>query len=188
MSCAICMTPVGSEDAATSCPSCAAPYHAECWTDNGGCAVYGCNMVPPTEGLKPLEIPPAFWGREDKDCPSCGKQIMAMAVRCRHCGAQVEAKIEAKVSYDKRQLRRARAPKLRRMSIVFLALSLLPFVSLIPAVAGTLFYRSNREEIRRLPGSYDGYYRISIAVATAQVGIFAAALIAWWIRFVILEK
>lgn len=188
MSCAICMTPVGPGDAATSCPSCAAPYHAECWTDNGGCAVYGCNMVPKTEGLKPLEIPPAFWGREDKDCPECGKQIMAMAVRCRHCGAQVEAKIEARSSYDRRQARKARAPKLRQMSILFLILSLLPFLSIVPAVAGTLYYRSNRDEIRRLPGSYDGYYRISIAVGTAQVAIFVIALIAWWIRFVILEK
>lgn len=25
------------------CASCAAAYHAECWAENGGCAVYGCS-------------------------------------------------------------------------------------------------------------------------------------------------
>jgi len=188
MNCAICMTPVAPSDASTSCASCGAPYHAECWDDNGGCAVYGCTMVPKTEGLKPLEIPPAFWGREDKACPACGMNIMAMAVRCRHCGAQVEAKIETKSSYAKRQARRARAPQLRKMSVVFLILSLLPLISVVPATAGAFFYRSNREEIQRLPGSYAGYYRISIAVGIAQVAIFAIALMGWWIKYVVMEN
>lgn len=185
--CAICMTPVGPEDAATACPSCAAPYHAECWADNGGCAVYGCAMVPKTDGLKPLEIPPAFWGREDKECPRCGKTIMAMAVRCRHCGAEVEAKIEAKTAYERRQVRKSNAPKLRQSAIAFLVLSLLPLLSIIPAVAGRIYYSRNRDDIKRLPGSVDGYYRISIAVGTAQAAIFALALAAWWVKYVVLE-
>ncbi len=139
--------------------------------------------MPKTDGLKPLEIPPAFWGREDKDCPKCGNQILAMAVRCRHCGAQVEAKIESKSSYDQREARRSRAPKLRQMSLVLLTMALLPFLALVPAIVGTLYYRLHREEIRKLPGSYDGYFRISIAVGSAQVAIFSIALIAWWIKY-----
>lgn len=178
------MTPVQPEEPLNTCPSCEAPFHAECWQENGGCAVYGCNMVPDTDRLKPLEIPPAFWGREDKDCPRCGKQIKAMAVRCRHCGAQVEAKIELKAAYEKRQAQKARGPKLRKISLLFLVLALLPLLSIIPAVFGRLFYRNNREEIRRLPGSYDGYYRISIAVGTGQIALFLVALMAWWIKFV----
>ncbi len=188
MICGICMTAILPEQPVNPCPSCEAVYHAECWHENGGCAVYGCNMVPPTEGLKPLEIPPAFWGREDKDCPKCGKQIKAMAVRCRHCGALVEAKIEAKAAYDKRQAQKARAPMLRRVSLLFLVMAFLPFLAIIPASFGTMFYRANREEIRRLPGSYDGYYRISAAVGTAQTAVFVIALIAWWMNYVILER
>jgi hypothetical protein len=181
--CAICMTPVEPGDETTACPECTAPYHDDCWSANGGCAVYGCRMVPETEGLKPLEIPPAFWGREDKDCPRCGKQIMAMAVRCRHCGAQVEARIEGRATYEKREARRARAPRLRQFSVILLVLSLLPFVSLVPAVVGMVYYRAHRDEIRKLPGSYDGYYRISIAVGIAQLAIFSIALVAWWMKY-----
>jgi len=188
MNCTICMTPATEAEATTSCPSCRAPYHEECWTENGGCAVYGCAMVPKTENLTPLEIPPAFWGREDKDCPQCGKQILAMAVRCRHCGARVEANVEAKGVYERRQARKARAPRLKQLAVMFLIFSLLPLLSLVSTVFGTLYYRKNRDEIARLPGSYSGYYRIGIAVGTAQVAIFALAMMAWWIKFVILKR
>jgi hypothetical protein len=182
------MSAMDDEAAIMSCPSCTTRYHADCWQENGGCAVYGCSMVPPTDGLKPLEIPPAFWGREDKDCPKCGRQIKAMAVRCRHCGADVEARIELKTDYEKRQKQKARAPMLQKAAMVFLIMALLPFVSIVTAVGGPLFYRSNRDEIRRLPGSYDGYYRIGIAVATAQTAVLVVALVAWWVKFVTFER
>jgi hypothetical protein len=51
-----------------------------------------------------------------------------------------------------------------------------------------LFYRRNKREISQLPGSYDGYYRISIAVGMAQTAIFAIALVAQWLAGVILEE
>ena len=181
-SCAICLTSLGADDAATACPACGAPYHAECWSDNGGCAVYGCRMVPTTEGLKPLEIPPAFWGREDKNCPVCNALIAAMAVRCRHCGAAVEARPEEKSVYARRQARRERAPALRRGAMTLVILSLVPILAAFAALGGWLFYRRNRDEIRRLPGSADGLYRIAIAVATAQSVIIVLALAGFWVR------
>lgn len=180
--CSICLSPIGPDDAGTACPACSAPYHAECWSDNGGCAVYGCRMVPTTEGLKPLEIPPAFWGREDKNCPKCNALIAAVAVRCRHCGASVEARPEEKMAYDRRQERRKRAPTLRRGAVALVTLSIIPVVGAPAALGGWFFYRRNRAEIRKLPGSYDGLYRIAIGVATAQSVIIALALIGFWIK------
>jgi hypothetical protein len=32
-----------SDDQLIICPECNVPYHAECWQENNGCAVYGCN-------------------------------------------------------------------------------------------------------------------------------------------------
>lgn len=180
--CSICMTPIGADEAMRACESCGTRYHADCWSENGGCAVYGCAQVPKTEGLKPLEIPPAFWGREDKDCPRCGAKIMALAVRCRHCGGEVEARPEEKSAYERRAARKGRAPKLRRAALVFLTLSLLPGTSLITLIAGPLFYRNHRDEIRRLPGGTEGLFRIAITTAAAQCALLLFGFVAWWIK------
>jgi hypothetical protein len=176
------MTAIGGTDETTICSGCAAPYHAECWTENGGCAVYGCAMVPKTEGLRPLEIPPAYWGRDDKDCPRCGKSILAMAVRCRHCGAAVEARPEEQASYQSRIVRKGRAPTLRRTAIALLIVSILPVVSLIGATFGWLYYSRNRSEIQKLSGGYDGLYRIAISVAIAQLVILIFGVTSFWIH------
>ena len=170
--CAICQSAFDATEVVSKCPSCAAPYHAECWDANGGCALYGCPMVPATEGLKPLEIQPAFWGREDKDCPKCGNKILAMAVRCRHCGAVLEATPIEKSAYEKKQARKERAPFLRRMAVIFMIVAIIPFGAFITLVFGWWFYRRNREVIRKLPGGADGLYRIEIIVSATQVVIF----------------
>ncbi len=185
MDCAICMTAIAPGEAATACPSCRAPYHAECWSDNGGCAVYGCSQVPATEGLTALEVPPAFWGREDKRCPRCGATILALAVRCRHCGAALGAEPEGAASYARRLGRARRAPLLRRLAVANMVAALLPGLALLAAVGGALFYARNRQEIRRLPGTYDGLFRISIALGIAQSAIFAVALVTFWIKGVL---
>ena len=187
MTCGVCMSAIEPADASTSCPGCHSPYHEDCWTENGGCAVYGCTHVPKTDGLKPLEIPPAYWGREDKDCPQCGKSIMALAVRCRHCGAEVVARPEAKSSFQQRTERRARAPRLRTLAKVFLFMAVLPGFALITLVAGTTYYRGNRDEIRRLPGGTEGLYRIAIGTAAAQCALLAFGVVAWYIRSAIFE-
>lgn len=185
--CAICMSSIDPGEASATCPACHARYHVECWEENGGCAVYGCAEVPKTEGLTALEVPPAFWGREDKDCPLCGAKIMALAVRCRHCGGQVAARPESKEAFEQRAGRRQRAPSLRRFARLFMALSLLPVLSLLTLSVGALYYRRKRDEIRRQPASLDGLFRIALTTAAAQCAILAFGLVAWWIKYVVLE-
>lgn len=180
--CAICMTVVANEEPSTACPSCRAPYHAECWTENGGCAIYGCALVPKTENLKPLEIPPAFWGRDEKDCPHCGAKIAAMALRCRHCGtAFASAQPEKKTQFQQRQVRQARAPMLKQSAIVLLIFACVPLLSIIAAIGGGAFFSSNREEIRKLPGSVEGLYKIGIGVAIVHSALVVLGLLAYMV-------
>lgn len=44
--CPYCNFPVRRGEPAVTCPACRARYHADCWRDNGGCAVYGCRGAP----------------------------------------------------------------------------------------------------------------------------------------------
>lgn len=41
--CEYCQANIKDESFIVHCPECNTPYHIECWTENGGCAVYGCN-------------------------------------------------------------------------------------------------------------------------------------------------
>jgi hypothetical protein len=136
-------------------------------------------MAPATDGLTALEIPAAFWGHEDKPCPQCGKTILAIAVRCKHCGAELRARPEAPQSYKRRMQRQGRAPRLRRVTMAFLVIALVPVLAVLTAVVGFLFYRRNRGEMKKL-GSYDGLMRIAIGVAMVQSIIIGLAVVAFW--------
>jgi hypothetical protein len=42
--CAICSSSMEKAVSAISCHDCDTPYHADCWSYNGGCAIYGCGQ------------------------------------------------------------------------------------------------------------------------------------------------
>ena len=54
-SCPYCRFPLKEGGAIATCPSCNAVHHAECYTENGGCAVAGCTAGPgPQAATAPL--------------------------------------------------------------------------------------------------------------------------------------
>ncbi|MGC3996282.1 MAG: RING finger protein [Anaeromyxobacter sp.] len=83
--CAICQTAIAQLDEVGRCPECQAPYHGECWSENGGCAAYGCALTPETLKEQPATAA-SYWGQEEKTCPMCRQRIKVAAIRCRHCG------------------------------------------------------------------------------------------------------
>lgn len=40
--CPYCTTTIGTSARVVECPGCGRVYHADCWQDNRGCALYGC--------------------------------------------------------------------------------------------------------------------------------------------------
>ena len=53
--CSVCKTQINKGDHVIACMGCSISYHEECWTDNRGCATYGCKHV----GIlnKPIQVP-----------------------------------------------------------------------------------------------------------------------------------
>jgi hypothetical protein len=43
--CAACHGPIAPGDRSHTCPECNIAHHADCWTENRGCATYGCAQV-----------------------------------------------------------------------------------------------------------------------------------------------
>ncbi len=167
--CAICLSPVESGDEKAACPACNAVYHAECWNENGGCAVYGCAQVPVVEKRQAIEIPVSYWGRENKKCPNCGREILAAAVRCRHCGATFEsAKPQEADEFQQRTAISQRLPAARRTVIWLFVFSVLTCLAPVGAVWGIIWYPAHREEVRALPALYGALCKIGLCVAVGQ--------------------
>lgn len=62
--CPYCRFPLKPGVPVLECPACRSVHHAECWTDNGGCAVLGCTAAPTSAPVKhvaqadPVEVLP----------------------------------------------------------------------------------------------------------------------------------
>lgn len=167
--CAICLSPIAPGDAKTICPACNAEYHADCWQENGGCAVYGCPEVPAVESRSAIEIPVSYWGQENKNCPKCGREILAAAVRCRHCGATFEsARPQDAEEFQQRNELSERLPAAKRTVVWLFIFNVLTCLAPIGAVWGLIWYPSHREEIRALPAIYGALCKIGLAVGIGQ--------------------
>ncbi|HEX4124237.1 MAG TPA: FHA domain-containing protein [Tepidisphaeraceae bacterium] len=55
--CGICQSPLLENEPQHACPSCAIPFHTDCWTENRGCSSYGCSQVNILHGAKDQEPP-----------------------------------------------------------------------------------------------------------------------------------
>lgn len=167
--CAICLTAITVADAKTTCPECQAKYHADCWQENGGCAVYGCPQVPPVEKRQAMEIPVSYWGQENKQCPKCRQVILAAAVRCRHCGATFgSARPQEAEEFRQRTEMAERLPSIRRTVLWIFVFSVLPCLAPIGAIWGAVWYPAHREDVRALPTLYGALCKIGLGVATGQ--------------------
>lgn len=177
MACPLCTGPVAAGEPATSCPECATVYHAECWEDNGGCGVYGCAGVPQTVQRDTLEVPAAWWGQEDKPCPQCGTRILAMARRCRQCGATFASERPRGVQeFQHEQDLERKSGALRTTAVVLLVLSLVPPLAPLAAAAGVAWYLKDRDEIRALPPLHRGLFRLALVLSATMSVVFGLAL------------
>jgi hypothetical protein len=161
--CPYCLGAVLDGEPATTCPACHSVHHAECWAENGGCGQYGCAQAPAVDNRRAIEVPVSYWGQEHKPCPSCGQQIVATAVRCRHCGATfASARPEDNVEFSSRQVLEGRLPEARKTVVTVFVLSVIPFLAPVGMVWGAAWRREHREELGALPPLYAALSRIGL--------------------------
>jgi ubiquitin-protein ligase len=167
--CSICQSPVQAQEPTSNCPACQTRYHADCWQENGGCAVYGCTEVPKVEQRRAIEIPMAYWGQEEKPCPGCGRKILAAAVRCRHCGATfASARPEDASEFRDRTVLESRIPAMKRSVVWIFVFSTVPCFAPIGAIWGLIWFLTHRRSLGALPGVYVALSKIGLALAWGQ--------------------
>jgi hypothetical protein len=149
----------------------------DCWQENGGCAVYGCAEVPKIEGRSGVEVPVAYWGQEYKPCPVCSNQILAAAVRCRHCGSVFQsARPLDSAEFAQAAAREAKAPRLRKRIVTIFIFCLLPFTAPVGVLIMLFFWQSNRDDVQKLPSLYPALAKIGMLVGSVMtVGLVLLA-------------
>lgn len=173
--CSFCRSPLGADEALIQCGDCSTVYHEDCWTENGGCAAYGCASVPTVEKRAAIETPMSFWGQENKPCPSCNREILAAAVRCRHCGATFSsAQPEDSDAFNSRLALEEQLPRARRMAVWIFVLSVLPCTAPFGGVWGLIWYPGHKREVNSLPAIYPVLCKIGIAVGLGQTAALVA--------------
>ncbi len=171
--CPVCQCAIREGEAEAACPACGTRYHGECWEENGGCAVYGCSRVPPTEKLSELEIPPSYWGQANKPCPACGAEILAAAIRCRHCGTVFEsARPETGHDLARRNSERKSVPAVKKQAVAIFLVCLCPCTALPGALVGLFWYRKNRDILRRMPAAWPALGVISVGIGFTMALLF----------------
>lgn len=55
--CPYCRSNIVESEQVLMCPSCNTPHHTDCWEENKGCTVYGCDQVPPDEEKISVRLP-----------------------------------------------------------------------------------------------------------------------------------
>ena len=167
--CPYCQGGLGPAADAVACPVCGVLHHAECWQENRGCGTYGCTAAPSVEQRQPIETPISFWGQEHKACPKCGNQIMATALRCRHCGtifdvAQPQSVEEAR----RRDEMKVRGPAARRMAIIVFTICVIPLVAPLGVLTGLLWYPRKRAILATQPALFGALARLGLGIGVVQ--------------------
>ena len=177
--CPYCQGKMGTGEETRSCPECGTTHHASCWLENEGCTVYGCTMMAGPVETNSLDIPPAYWGRQDKPCHECGQEIQVAALRCRHCGVTFDSDRPVDTAeYLLHKMEKEDLPGIRRTAKVIFTGAVLPFTAPLVAVFGGIWVSRNRKMLELAGPVPLAMARIGIFVAVGQIivmGMIAAA-------------
>ncbi len=173
--CPFCQTNILVDDVSKSCDDCSTLYHHDCWEENEGCAIYGCKSSAETIKWSDHQVPLSYWGKETKSCPNCEKEIVASALRCKHCGTVFKSSRPANSEdfASDRHYEEIKNSLKRKTTWVFIA-NAIPLLGLFGLLLGGLWTLKNRKFINKLPGIHRTLCYLGLLVGVAQIALFTS--------------
>ena len=178
--CSICQTGILVGEKIVYCPDCSLPFHHECWRENGGCSVYGCQSAPPTVKTDAsAALVSTVWGGEKK-CPACSGTIKAEALKCRFCGATFESReLITRDQYARREYDGKEYASARNKIVLFFLMAVSGCL-IVPGaiVLGWLLFRRRVFGVQyvRLPWALRGLAIAGFGISCLLMVLLAAVL------------
>ena len=162
--CPICQTALGTEPR-HHCEKCDTPHHAECWTEIGGCGIYGCAAAHDVPKETPQNTQSGAWG-DYKDCPRCGNRLRSTALRCRSCRAAFDTTDPmTRREYRESQARAARLASLKTNALVQFGLSVVGCLSPVMFLVSLFSLVPRRRELAQVGPIYPVLAYIAVGLS-----------------------
>ncbi|MCI0490406.1 MAG: zinc ribbon domain-containing protein [Blastocatellia bacterium] len=175
--CQICFWLIKADQSVQHCSSCQSPYHQECWDWLGGCATYGCpNMV---ESKKAEDEPATYWGATEKKCPLCAETIPISEKVCPYCKKSFD---DIRPMTREDLLPKKEDPALaayRKGAIWLFVFSLIGCTSPIALIAGSIWYKNNRDDIERAGATTKALIFIALGICVLYIVVMGFAILLW---------
>ena len=175
--CSVCQTAIERGEEACLCPSCRSPYHRGCWDEIGGCATYGCDLMP--QRAKPADDGTGRqegWG-DEKTCPNCGRSIRSAAVKCRFCKATFPSSLPMEPGeYRVWRSQQAQLGPTRKFAIAVFVSSLFGCLAPLVLLVGGIWLWRSRADLRRVGGVHEvlAYFGVGLSVVYCLILLLLA--------------
>lgn len=170
--CSICHTRITETDSTQDCPDCHQGYHANCWSEMGGCATYGCKSTPAAVKPAPVMGAGAGWG-DSKSCPVCNSSIGSSRLIC-SCGTKFPyADPMTQAEFQEWRAGQDAVKGSKRLLVGLFVGSIIGVTAPLCGLISGVFGYAKREQLAGEHGTF-----LALACGSATLGVVYSAVIA----------